>query len=162
MNQYLSEDDSVSEDRKAFLDAAFEKHLGAEAARDIPGAVDTFAEGGHLDFNGEVYDTPEELLTFHNCLGFGGLESGLIRNFGFDRITKNYSQDWITVEYDSVGEVNVSFGGEPAGRTAHWKVAVVYQFDDEGMLVSERICFDSGGLLPEPVIPEFTADHSGS
>lgn len=162
MYQYLSEDDCVSEERKAFLDAAFDKHLGAEAARDIPGAVDTFAEGGYLDFNGEVYDTPKDLETFHNCLGFGGLESGLLLNFAIEDLTKNYSQNWITVEYDAIGDVNVSFGEEPTGRTARWKIVVVYLFDDEGMLVEERACFDSGGLLSEPVVPEFTADHSGS
>ena len=162
MNQYLSDDEGISDDRRAFLEAALDKHLGAELARDIPGCVDTFAQGGHLNFNGEVYDTPEQLTAFHNGLGFADLETGLIRNLRVENLTPIYSHDCVIVEYRAAGEVNVPLGGEPAGRTAHWNVAVVYQYDDEGMLVSERAYFDTGGLMPKPVIPEFTTDHPGS
>lgn len=162
MNQYLSDDEAISDDRRAFLDTAFEKHLGAELVRDIPACVETFAHGGYLNFNGEVYDTPEQLAAFHNGLGFADLETGLIRNFRVESLTKNYSHDWLIVEYRAAGEVNVPLGGELAGRTAQWNIAVVYQFDDEGMLVSERVYFDSGGLMPKPVIPEFNVDHPGS
>lgn len=45
--------------RRAFLNAALKAHLGAELDGDIPAIVATFAPGGHLDFNGKVYDTPD-------------------------------------------------------------------------------------------------------
>ena len=46
-------------ERRAFLDAAFQAHLGAELAGDLSAIVATYSKNGHLNFNGVLYDTPE-------------------------------------------------------------------------------------------------------
>lgn len=162
MNALSETNEGISEERKKFLDSALDAHLGAELAQNIPGIIDTYPEGGHLNFNGELYDTPELLTAFHNCLGFADLETGLIRGLRLLSLTRVYSFDTVIGEFRLAGEINKPYAGVAAGYSAEWSVATVYQFDEEGKLLSERAYFDTGGLLPEPVMPEFTIEQYGS
>lgn len=152
-------EDHISEERKKFLDTALDAHLGAELMRDVPGIVETFSETGHLNFNGEIYETPKDIAAFHDGLGFSDLETGLIRNLRLVSLTKIYSHDCVLGEFRLAGEVNVPLGGEKPGYTAEWSVCAVYQFDETGKLISERPYFDTGGLMPTPVVPDFSADR---
>ncbi len=62
----------VTPERRAFLDAAFQEHLRAEIAGDLQAIVASYSKGGHLNFNGVLYDTPERLTAFHRDFGFDG------------------------------------------------------------------------------------------
>ena len=156
----LSEiNEGVSEERKIFLDAALDAHLGAELAQNISGIIDTYSDGGHLSFNGDLYDTAESLEAFHVGLGFADLGTSLIRGLRLVSLTRVYSFDTVIGEFRLAGKINKSFPGVAAGYSAEWSVAAIYQFNAEGKLVSERAYFNTGGLLPEAVMPEFTVEQ---
>ena len=54
---------TIGEERKMFLDAAFEEHFGAELAGDLPAINASYSkDGGHLNFNGVLYESEEEAL----------------------------------------------------------------------------------------------------
>lgn len=139
---------TVSTERRAFLDAALRSHLGPEVAGNLPGITDSYAKGGHLNFNGVLYDTPEKLTSFHRNFGFDG--RGMISNLGGDIVHMHYTFDAVIVEYVMRGTVAVTLGGAPAERPMTCNSCGVYCFDEEGKLTSERIYLDTGNLLPEP------------
>jgi len=141
---------AVDPQRRAFLEDAFMMHLGPEVGGNVPGIVDSYAEGGHLNFNGVVYDTPQALTAFHRNFGFEG--HGMIADLNGDIVHMHYTFDTVIVEYVMRGKVGASLGGAPAGRPVTLHVCGVYCFDDEGKLASERIYLDTGKLLPEPII----------
>jgi hypothetical protein len=140
---------AVSPARRAFLDAALMSHLGPEVTGDVPGITDSYATGGHLNFNGVLYDTPETLASFHRNFGFDG--RGMISDIGGDLVHIHYTFDAVIVEYAMRGTVAVTLGGAPAGRPVTLTACGVYCFDEEGKLTSERIYLDTGNLLPEPI-----------
>ncbi len=140
---------AVSPQRRAFLDAALMSHLGPEVAGNVSAIVASYARGGHLNFNGMLYDTPETLTSFHRNFGFDG--HGMIADLAGDIVYIHYAYDAVIVEYVMRGTVAVALGGAPAGRPATVTVCGVYCFDEEGKLTSERIYLDTGHLLPEPI-----------
>jgi len=140
---------AVSPERRAFLEEAFMSHLGPEMAGNLAGITDSYAKGGHLSFNGVIYDTPEKLTAFHRKLGFDG--HGVISGLTGDIVHMHYMFDAVIVEYEMRGAVAVALGTAAAGRPVTLNVCGVYCFDEEGKLSSERIYFDTGKLLPEPV-----------
>jgi len=140
---------AVSPQRRAFLEAALMSHLGPEVAGNVPGITDSYATGGHLNFNGVLYDTPEALTSFHRNFGFDG--RGMISDLGADLVHIYYMFDAVIVEYAMRGIVAVTLGGASAGRPVTFNSCAVYCFDQEGKLTSERIYLDTGNLLPEPI-----------
>jgi acyl-CoA-binding protein len=140
---------AVSPQRRAFLEAALMAHLGPEVAGNVPGITDSYATDGHLNFNGVLYDTPETLTSFHRNFGFDG--QGMISNMGADLVHIHYTYAAVTVEYVQRGTVAVPLNGAPAGRPVTFTSCVVYCFDEEGKLTSERVYLDTGNLLPEPM-----------
>jgi len=141
----------VSPDRRAFLDAAFNEHIGAEMRGDIAAIVETFSEGGHLNFNGMLIDTPEMLSMFHTLLGFGG--EGLIAGVENTITGRFYTHDAIIIEYVTRGVIAMDVGQMRAGTKVEAPNCVIYQFDDAGKRASERAYLDTGALLPTPVLP---------
>jgi diazepam-binding inhibitor (GABA receptor modulating acyl-CoA-binding protein) len=139
----------VSPERRAFLDAALRSHIGPEVAGHVPGIVESYAAGGHLDFNGARYDTPEKLESFHRNFGFGG--RGMIASLGADIVHIHYTFDAVIVEYAMRGTAAVALGGAAAGRPLTFNSCAVYCFDEAGKLTSERVYLDTGNLLPEPI-----------
>jgi diazepam-binding inhibitor (GABA receptor modulator, acyl-CoA-binding protein) len=140
---------AVSPQRRAFLDAALMSHLGPEVAGSVPGITESYATGGHLNFNGVLYDTPEALTSFHPNFGFDG--RGMISDLGADLVHIHYTFDAAIVEYAMRGTAAVTLGGASAGRPMTFNSCVVYCFDEAGKLRSERIYLDTGNLLPEPI-----------
>lgn len=140
---------AVDAERRAFLDAAFERHLGPESRGDLAGIVASYATDGHLNFNGAVYDTPQRLLHFHRALGFDG--QGLLDNLGGTISRINYTHDSVIVEYVMSGTVTAELAGSPAGRPVSFPVCGVYEFDEDGALASERIYMDTGNWLAQPI-----------
>jgi len=140
---------AVSPERRAFLDAALMSHLGPEVTGNVPGITDSYATGGHLNFNGVLYDTPETITSFHRNFGFDG--RGMIADLGADLVHTYYTYDAVIVEYAMRGTVAVALDGASAGRPVTFNSCVVYCFDEAGKLMSERIYLDTGNLLPEPI-----------
>ena len=135
--------------RRAFLDAAFQRHLGPESRADLPGIVASYSKGGHLNFNGAIYDTPERLLHFHRAMGFDG--QGMLANLGATISHISYTYDSVIVEYVISGMITADLGGAPAGRHVLAPSCVVYEFDEDGALRSERIYLDTGNWLAQPI-----------
>jgi hypothetical protein len=140
---------AVSPQRRAFLDAALLSHLGPEIAGNVAGIINSYAKGGHLNFNGMLYDTPETLTSFHRNFGFDG--RGMISELGGDLVNIHYTFDAVIVEYAMRGTVAATLGGAAAGRPVTLSACGVYCFDEAGKLTSERIYLDTGSLLPEPI-----------
>jgi len=140
---------AVSPERRAFLEEALMSHLGPEIAGNVPAITDSYAKGGHISFNGVLYDTPEMLTSFHHNFGFGG--HGMLSNLSAEIVHIHYTFDAVTVEFAMRGTVAVSLGGAAPGRPVVLHVCGVYCFDEAGKLASERIYFDTGCLLPEPI-----------
>jgi acyl-CoA-binding protein len=139
----------VGPERRAFLDAALRSHIGPEMAGSVPGITASYAAGGHLNFNGVLYDTPERLAAFHRNFGFDG--QGMIADLGADLVHIHYTFDTVIVEYAMRGTVAAALGGASVGRPVTFNSCVVYCFDENGKLTSERIYLDTGNLLPEPI-----------
>lgn len=139
----------VSSQRRAFLEEALMSHLGPEVAGNVQGITDSYATGGHLNFNGALYDTPEKLASFHRNFGFDG--RGMISGLGADLVHIHYTFDAVIVEFAMRGTVAATLGGAAAGRPVTFNACGVYCFDEEGKLGSERIYLDTGNLLPEPI-----------
>ncbi len=141
----------VTPERRAFLDAAFQAHLGAELAGDLSAIVATYSKNGHLNFNGVLYDTPEQLTGFHRDFGFDG--QGMIGGLNGEIVQLHHTYDSVIVEYIIRGTVEIALGDAPVGRSVEFPMCVIYQFDEAGKLASERVFADSGGLLPQPIMP---------
>ncbi len=141
----------VTPERRAFLDAAFQEHLGAEIAGDLSAIVASYSKDGHLNFNGVLYDTPERLTGFHRDFGFDG--RGMLAGLDGEIVHLFYTYDCVIVEYIVRGTVEVALRDAPVGRPVAFPMCVIYQFDEAGKLASERVYTDSGALLPEPILP---------
>lgn len=139
---------TVSPERRAFLEEAVMSHLGAEVGGNVPGIVNSYAAGGHLNFNGALYDTPQTLTSFHRNFGFDG--RGMISGLGADIVHIHYTFNAVSVEYAMRGTVAVSLAGAAPGRPVSFNACGVYCFDEAGKLTSERVYLDTGNLLPEP------------
>ena len=138
----------VGPERQAFLDGALQEHLGAELAGDVPAIVASYAPGGHLNFNGVIYDTPERLAAFHRNFGWDG--QGALSGLAGEIVRRLYTYDSVVVEYVLRGTVEVPLLGAPVGRPVEFPMCVIYQFDEAGKLASERAYTDFGALLPDP------------
>ncbi len=154
MNAQSPENAGVSAERKAFLDAAFKAHLSAAINQDISAILDTYAEGGYLNFNGVIYDTPEKLAAFH--LGFGLTNKGMLADLERVILTKSFTHDSVIIEYRVKCTVEIPEGS--TARRTEMRSLTIYQFDANGKLMSERAFNDTGAILPEPIVPRF---HTG-
>ena len=86
----------VTPERRAFLDAVFQTHLCAELAGDLSAIVATYSKNGHLNFNGVLYDTPEQLTGFHRDFGFDG--QGMIGGLDGEILQLHHIYDTVIVE----------------------------------------------------------------
>ena len=147
----LETTDVVGAKRRAFLNAALLEHLATEFSGDLAAIVRTFSEGGQTVFNGVIYDTPEQLTDFHRNFGWDG--RGLLSDIGGEIIRLLYTHDSVIVEFVLRATVDVAVGDAPAGRSVAIPLCVIYRFDESSKLESERAYFDSGALLPKPILP---------
>jgi hypothetical protein len=139
----------VSPARRAFLDAAFTRHLGPEIRGDLQGIAASYAKGGHLNYNGAIYDTAEGLLKFHREMGFDG--QGVLGGLTAEIIHLAYTHDSVVVEYFMHAEITPKLARGIAGQRVDFPTCGIYQFNESGDLVSERIYMDTGQWLPKPV-----------
>ncbi|TDJ49449.1 MAG: hypothetical protein E2O48_00830 [Gemmatimonadetes bacterium] len=143
---------TIGEERKMFLDAAFEEHFGAELAGDLPAINASYSkEGGHLNFNGVRYESEEELTAFHK--GFGFSNEGMLSGIGGDITHITYTQESMVVEYALRATIEIDLPDAPKGRSVGVPMCVVYEFDEAGKLTSERVYADSAAVLPKRFLP---------
>jgi hypothetical protein len=140
----------VDPQRRTYLQEALMAHLGPEAEGRVPGIVDSYASGGHLNFNGFLYETPEALEAFHRKMGFGG--NGMLADIVADIAHVHYTFSIVIVEFTMRATVTVALAGAAPGRPVAFNACGIYCFDDNGKLASERIYLDTGNLLPEPIV----------
>ena len=143
--------ETIGPERKAFLDAAFEEHLGAELTGDLPAITATYAEDdGHLSFNGVIYKTEEQLTAFHK--GFGFSNEGMLSGIGGDITHITYTQKSMIVEYALRATIEIDLPDAPRGRSVAIPMCVLYEFDEAGKLTSERVYTDTAAVLPKPLV----------
>ncbi len=143
--------EAVGPERKAFLDAALLKHLGAELVGDLLAITATYAEeDGHLNFNGVIYKTEEQLTAFHK--GFGFSNEGMLSGIGGDITHITYTQESMIVEYALRATIEIDLPDAPAGRPVAIPMCVLYEFDEAGKLTSERVYTDLAAVLPKPLL----------
>ena len=139
----------ISPSRRAFLDEALARHLGPEIRADLAGIVASYAKGGHLSFNGKIYDTAEGLLHFHREMGFDG--HGVLGELTAEIAHLSYTHDSVIVEYLMHATITPKLEGGATGRRVDIPTCGVYQFNEAGELASERIYLDTGLWLSKPV-----------
>ena len=143
--------EAVGPERKAFLDAALLKHLGAELVGDLPAITATYAkDDGHLNFNGVLYKTPEQLTAFHKDFGFSN--EGMLSGIGGDITQITYTQQSMIVEFALRATTAIDLPDAPKGRPVAAPMCAIYEFDEAGKLTSERVFTDSAAVLPKPLI----------
>ena len=143
--------EAVGPELKAFLDAAYQEHFGSEIAGNLPAITATYSEDdGHLNFNGVIYKTGEQLTAFHK--GFGFSNEGMLSGIGGDITHITYTQKSMIVEYVLRATIEIDLPDAPAGRPVAIPMCVLYEFDEAGKLTSERVYADSAALLPKPLI----------
>ena len=146
----------ISTERRTFLNTAFEACLEAANSQDITTILDTYAEGGCLNFNGVIYDTPVKLAAFH--LGFGSTNKGMLTDLERIIVNKSFTHDSVIIESRLKCTVEIPAGS--AARRTEMRSYVIYQFDAKGKLISERSVNDTGALLPNVVVPRLDSNWS--
>ena len=141
----------VTPERRAFLDAAFQTTSAPSWLATCRRSSPRNSKNGHLNFNGVLYDTPEQLTGFHRDFGFDG--QGMIGSLDGEILQLHHIYDTVIVEYIIRGTVEIALGDAPVGRSVAFPMCVMYQFDEAGKLASERVYADSGGLLQQPIMP---------
>jgi predicted ester cyclase len=137
-----------SKDWYTCRDQTMEVHLAAEAAHDVDAIMATYAPDAEVVFNGRVFDTLEQIRNLHLALGFGGkgalpdLSSPPLRIFNVGEV--------IVIEYCIQGTHEGEFFGiQPTGKKVEMAAMVIYEFDDDARLKSERAYIDITPLLPQ-------------
>ena len=96
--------------------------------------------------NGQVFNTSEAIRNFHLSLGFGG--QGALPNLTSPALKRFVSDEAIVIEYCIRGTHLGPFGNiSPSGRDVELPATVIYEFDSEGKLRSERVYVDTAPLF---------------
>jgi predicted ester cyclase len=129
-------------------DRTMESHLAAEAAHDVDAIMATYAPDAEVIFNGQVFDTLEQIRSLHLALGFGG--KGALPDLSSPPLRSFKAGEVIVIEFRIKGTHEGEFVGiQPTGEKVEMAAMVIYEFDDEARLKSERAYIDITPLLPQ-------------
>jgi predicted ester cyclase len=129
-------------------DQTMESHLAAEAAHDVDAIMATYAPEAEVIVNGQVFGTLEQIRNFHLALGFGG--KGALPDLSSPPLRSFKTGEVIVIEYCIKGTHEGEFVGiQPTGKKVEMAAMVIYEFDDDAMLKSERAYIDITPLLPQ-------------
>jgi steroid delta-isomerase-like uncharacterized protein len=118
-----------------------EEHFRAENEHDVPAIMETFAPDGVLVWGGKPYRGREVIAALHEGLGFGGM--GAFSDLEVVEIRRHVTEAAIVVEQEVRGRHTGTYEGVPAtGRSIAVPACTVYEFDEDGLLVSERPYLD--------------------
>lgn len=127
-------------------DRTMEAHLAAEASHDVDAIMATFAPDAEVIVNGQVFSTLESIRNFHLALGFGG--RGALPDLSSPPLRSFVSDEAIVIEYSIKGTHLGMFDNiSPSGKVVELPATVIYEFDDEARLQSERAYIDITPLL---------------
>ena len=136
--------------RELWREAGFDPR-SVTGTGDLPAIIATYAEDdGHLNFNGVIYKTEEQLTAFHK--GFGFSNEGMLSGIGGDITHITYTQKSMIVEYALRATIEIDLPDAPRGRSVAIPMCVLYEFDEAGKLTSERVYTDTAALLPKPLV----------
>jgi predicted ester cyclase len=128
-------------------DRTMAAHLAAEAVHDVDAIMATYAPDAELVFNGQIFNTLEQIRNLHLALGFGG--KGALPDLSSPPLRTFQSGEAIVIEYRITGTHQGEFAGiQPTGKEVAMAAMVIYEFDDEARLKSERAYIDITPLLP--------------
>jgi predicted ester cyclase len=136
-------------------DRTMAAHLEAEAAHDVDAIMATYAPNAELVFNGKVFNTLEQIRDLHLALGFGG--KGALPDLSSPPLRSFKAEDIIAIEYCIKGTHSGELMGiQPTGKQVEMAATVIYEFDDEARLKSERAYIDITPLFPQEPLPEYS------
>ena len=118
-------------------DAALDRHLAAENSHDIEAILETFSESSEVVWSGRPYRGPDAIRKLHEGLGFG--DAGAFSALAVIEKRRHYCGATIIVEQTLRGRHTGLFEGIAAtGIVVEAPVCTLYEFGDDGILVSER------------------------
>jgi predicted ester cyclase len=137
-----------TEDWYTRRDRTMKAHLEAEAAHDVDAIMATYAADAEVIFNGQVFDTLEQIRNLHLTLGFGG--QGALPDLSSPPLRSFKAEEVIVIEYSIKGTHKGGFMGiQPTGEKVEMAATVIYEFDHEAKLKSERAYIDVMPLLAQ-------------
>jgi hypothetical protein len=114
-----------------------EKHLLAENSHDIDAIMSTFAEDAVVLWGGKPYRGRDAIRRLHEGMGFG--DDGAFSNLTIVEIRRHTTEQTIIIEQELRGRHTGTWEGVGAtGRSVTVPVCTVYEFGDNGLIVSER------------------------
>lgn len=127
-------------------DHTMDAHIAAEVAHDVDAIMATYSPDAELIFNGQVFDTLEKIRTLHLAIGFGG--TGAFPDLSSPPLRSFKAEEVIVIEYCIKGTHKGEFMGIfPTGKKVEMAATVIYEFDDDAKLKSERAYIDITPLL---------------
>ena len=140
---------TVTESERAHRQALLEQHYAVENEGDIPGIMATFAPDGVMEYNGVPFPSPDTIEAAHLYLGFTDAAGAFDKPFNhIDRVS--FTDTDVVVEGRLAGTHVAEFlGFAPTGRPVVLPFTAFYEFDDAGLLASERVVMNLGPLNPD-------------
>jgi ketosteroid isomerase-like protein len=118
-------------------EAVLERHLGDENKHDVNAIMETFAEDAVVMWAGKAYRGHETIRKLHESLGFG--DNGAFSELQVIEVKRHVSPEAIIIEQRLTGRHTGTWEGIPATqKRVEVPVCTVYEFDEEGRIVSER------------------------
>jgi len=125
-----------------------DRHLKAENDHDVEAILATFSEKAVMHWGGRQYQGREAIRKLHDGMGFG--DSGAFSQLTVVELKRHYTADAIIIEQELRGVHTGTFEGIAATqRSVTAPVCTVYEFDEEGLLLSERPHLDRLVLLKQ-------------
>lgn len=112
-------------------------HLRAENSHDVDAILSTFSEESEVVWGGRSYRGLDAIRKLHNGMGFGN--NGAFSDLQVIERRRHELGSIVIVEQILSGRHTGQWEGVPAtGRIFEVPVCTVYEFDEAGVLVSER------------------------
>ena len=126
-------------------DEGLQRHLRAENEHDMAGIMSTFGDQAVFVWGGQPYRGQVEIRRLHEALGFG--DQGAFSELRVIERQRHHSRNAIIIEQTFRGRHTGTWeGAAPTFKDFDVPVCRVFEFDDEGRLISERAHVDQGLL----------------
>lgn len=117
--------------------SALDRHLAAENSHDVDAILKTFSESSEVVWSGRSFRGLTAIRKLHEGLGFG--DAGAFSELEVIEKRRHHCGATIIVEQILRGRHTGVFEGiEPTGVVIDVAVCTLYEFDQDGVLISER------------------------
>lgn len=147
---------AVDENERARRRRLAKAHVDAENAHDLDAIMRTFSPLAYNVLNGGLATTPEQVAAGHILFGLTA-EPGIMSDLQVVPEVEHFTDDEIVYEGRFRGVHTGTAPGypPPTHQLIELPYIVVYRFDDDDLLVSERANVDLSPLYsPAPAAPE--------